>query len=61
MIQADLAAIFGKSHDQASESCDRSKPDALMLPKVDSEEHLAEVSVSKVCFSSLDYYDSKVF
>lgn len=45
MIQADLAAIFGKSHDQASESCDRSKPDALMLPKVDSEEHLAELDM----------------
>ncbi len=52
MLQEDLAAVFhrgsciptGKSHDLGIESHDAAEPHALLLPKVDSVEHLLEVS-----------------
>ena len=51
MLQQDLAAVFArgscdqaaKSHDHKSKSHDPGEPHAVLLPKVDSVEHLLEV------------------
>lgn len=46
LLQQDLEAVFRRgSHDSVSGSCDSREawPDSIMLPKVDSVEHLLEV------------------
>ena len=51
MLHQDLDALFGGgSHDPSSPSRDykSGSPDAIMLPKVESVEHLLEVSYGSV-------------